>query len=102
MGESRFCLVVFVALVLGLSLMVPAVDVPETAYDESEALPYEGTPWLSLAAPEPFAEAPALRNHASRPGRRALVRTLPGCPRKNGSSVRIAHSLTILDHSFRC
>ena len=34
-------------LVLGLSLTVPAEDPPETAYDESEAQPYERTPFAS-------------------------------------------------------
>ncbi len=41
-------LVVLVLLVFGASLVVPAEDVPETAYDESEALPYEGTPLFSI------------------------------------------------------
>jgi hypothetical protein len=31
-----------------VSLAVPAEDVPETAYDESEGLPYEGTPLFSI------------------------------------------------------
>jgi len=36
-------------LLLGLSvfLVVPAEDLPETAYDESESMPYEMTPLLS-------------------------------------------------------
>jgi len=41
----------FVLLVFGVSLAVPAEDVPETSYDESETLPYEGTPLFSIAAP---------------------------------------------------
>ena len=44
-------LVLLVALVLSLSCAVPAEDRPETAYDESEALPYEGTPLFSIAVP---------------------------------------------------
>jgi hypothetical protein len=44
--------VLFVLLAFGVSLAVPAEDVPETAYDESEALPFEGTPLLSTIAPE--------------------------------------------------
>jgi len=42
-----FCIL----LAFGLSLAVPAEDVPETAYDESEALPYEGTPVFSTVVP---------------------------------------------------
>ena len=42
-------------LALGLSVGLPAEDVLETTYDESEAVPYEGTPLFSIAAP-PVAE----------------------------------------------
>jgi hypothetical protein len=42
-------LVLFVFLAFGVSLSVPTEDVRETAYDESEGLPYEGTPLFSIA-----------------------------------------------------
>jgi hypothetical protein len=42
-----FCIL----LAFGVSLAIPAEDVPETAYDESEALPYESTPLFSTAVP---------------------------------------------------
>ena len=99
MSKSRFGFVVFVALVLGLSLVVPAGDLPETAYDESEALPYEIRPFVSLTVPKPIPEVPAVCTRGDRP---ALVRSTHRSAHKNGSSVRISHSLTILDHSFRC
>ena len=35
----------------GVCLVVPAEDVPETAYDESEGLPFEGTPLFSSVVP---------------------------------------------------
>ena len=41
-------LIIFVLLAFGVSLAVPAEDVPETAYDESEALPFEGVPLFSI------------------------------------------------------
>jgi hypothetical protein len=41
-------LILFVLLGFGVSLAVPAEDVPETAYDESEILPYESTPPVSI------------------------------------------------------
>jgi hypothetical protein len=40
-------LVLCVLLGFGVSLAVPAEDVPETAYNESEGLPYEGAPLFS-------------------------------------------------------
>lgn len=49
----RRCSILVACILLGfaVSLAVPAEDVPETAYDESEALPYEGTPLLSILVP---------------------------------------------------
>jgi hypothetical protein len=47
MKKPRSALVILVLLVLGLSCAVPAEDLAETAYDESEALPYEGTALIS-------------------------------------------------------
>ena len=48
MRKPRSALLFFVLLVLGLSLAVPVEDLPETAYDESEAQPYEGSPPVSI------------------------------------------------------
>jgi len=44
-------LVLCVLLSFGASLAAPSEDVPETAYDESEALPYEGPPLFSVVVP---------------------------------------------------
>jgi len=44
-------LVLCVLLSFVVSLAVPAEDVPETAYDESEPLPYEGTPLFPTVVP---------------------------------------------------
>ena len=62
MTKSRPALVLLIAVVLGLSVAVPAEDVPETAYDESESLPYESTSVFSIAVPKAVAQAPAVRN----------------------------------------
>jgi hypothetical protein len=48
MSEPRVVLILLVLMSFGLSLAVPAEDVRETAYDESEALPYECTPLFSI------------------------------------------------------
>ena len=47
MRKPRFALILFVLLFFGLSLAVPAEDLAETAYDESETSPYEITPLFS-------------------------------------------------------
>ena len=49
--KTRFAIVFLMILALGLPLGFPAEDIPETAYDESEALPYEGTPLFSIELP---------------------------------------------------
>ena len=41
-------LLLCVLLGFGVSLVVPAEDAAETAYDESETLPYESTPQVSI------------------------------------------------------
>jgi hypothetical protein len=45
--KTRFTIVFLMILALGLPLGFPAEDVPETTYDESEALPYVATPLFS-------------------------------------------------------
>ena len=47
MRKARFAFLFFVLLVFGFSLAVPAENLPETAYDESEGLPYGSTPLFS-------------------------------------------------------
>lgn len=44
MRVMRSVFVVLAALLLGLSLMVPANDYSETTYDESECLPFSPAP----------------------------------------------------------
>ena len=51
MRKPRFALILFVLVVLGLTLAVPAEDVLETTYDESETQPYEAIPLLCIASP---------------------------------------------------
>jgi hypothetical protein len=51
MRRPCFILILFVLLGFGASLAVPAEDLPETANDESEALPYEGTPLFPIVVP---------------------------------------------------
>ena len=41
------CFVFLVVLVVGFSPAVPAEDLPNTAYDESETQPYESSPLVS-------------------------------------------------------
>lgn len=49
--KPRFAVVFLMLFSLGLSLSLPAEDVLDAVYDESEAVPYEVTPVFSIAAP---------------------------------------------------
>lgn len=97
MRVLRSALVLLAAFALSLSFAVPVEDVPETSYDESEALPYESTPPFSLMQQEstlaPRLEFPRQFHEAKR---EMLAE----------SSEREAHpicdSVIILDHSLRC
>ena len=75
MSKSRSVLVLLIAVVLAMSVAVPAEDVPETAYDESEALPYESTSVFSIAVRKAVAPAPAVRTRV--PLLRQQLRPLP-------------------------
>jgi hypothetical protein len=100
MRRPCFLLILFVLLGFGLSLAVPAEDVPETAYDESEGLPYQSTPVVSIVVPDTVAPAPAVRPRVSR--------FRLGSPRAQNlghvtcRAYSVSASITILDHSFRC
>jgi hypothetical protein len=48
MKELRSALILLLLLGFGVSQAVRAEDAPETPYDESAALPYEGTPVFSF------------------------------------------------------
>ena len=48
-AKPRLAVVFLMILTLGLGLGLPAEDIPETPYDESEALTYEVIPLFSIA-----------------------------------------------------
>jgi len=50
MKKNRFMVVFFVLLAFGFCFAVPAQDLPETAYDESQADTYEPAPCISGVA----------------------------------------------------
>lgn len=102
MRKPRSALVLLLLLGFGVSLIVPAEDVPETAYDESETLPCESTPLFSSGALQavarPLQSAPSFRSPAGpsyrtrRDQGRAKCRELAG---------HAANYLTLLDCQLR-
>ena len=96
-------LILCVLLGFGVSLAVPAEDVPETPYDESETLPCEGTPLFSIAAPEAVAAAPAVLACVSPLGLDTVARRCESYWKHRAWATRpILDPLTILNRSLRC
>jgi hypothetical protein len=67
MTKSHPALVLLTAVVVGLSVAIPADDVRETAHDESESLHCESSSVFSIALPKAVAQAPAVRNRVPLP-----------------------------------
>jgi hypothetical protein len=103
MRRPCFVLVLFVLLDFGLSLAVPAEDVPETAYDESEALPYEGTPLFSTVVPQASTRiTKAELNRDSLPRFNSFTKCRKPCRKNDARLHGVPDSLTIFNHSLRC
>jgi hypothetical protein len=103
MRKPRSALVLLLLLlVFGVSLAVPAEDVLETPYDESESMPYEKTPLFSIVVLEIVAAAATGLTCAS-PLCFGFSRLRYQCRRRSSAQLRhVNDSLTILDHSLRC
>ena len=103
MRKPRSVFILFVLLAFGVSLAVPAQDIPETLYDESEALPFESTPRFSgVVHQAPAWIAKAELSYDSLLRFDSLTKR---CRRRRESGARshwIPSSLTILDRSLRC
>jgi hypothetical protein len=96
----RPCSILLLCVLLGFvaDAAVPAEDVPETAYDESEGLPYEVIPLLSIVSRPVAARTPQPMLKSG-----PLSRRCEGHAEHRAWSAHPAsNSLTILDHSLRC
>jgi len=102
--KLRLGFVFLLAIILGLSLATVPEDAPETAFDESETLPYETTPLFSIVVPQAAAQAPEDRQtRVSAPAVSPLTE-LRG-RRLQGEKVAVhpdSHPLTVLHCSLRC
>ena len=103
MRKLRCLLAVLVALVFGLSLAVSAEDVPDTAYDESDSLPYEITSIFCIAQLRPVAQGQAVLPRSSLrclASRRSFNKQ--DHANRTGLPHSVAHYLNVLEHFFRC
>jgi hypothetical protein len=97
-------LVLFVLLGFGVSLIVPAEDVPETPYDESETLPFEGTPLFSITIPRASARITTAAESIGGSLLGATSSTKRGQRRRENNtwSRCVTNYLITLNHSLRC
>jgi hypothetical protein len=104
MRKPRSVFVLLLLLVFGVSLAIPAEDVPETAYDESEAMPYEGTPLFSMVVPQASARITMAAESIGGFLLGPTSSTKRGQRRRenNAWSRCVTNSLTTLNHSLRC
>jgi hypothetical protein len=103
MRKRRAVVVLLLLLVFGVSGVVPAEDVPETPYDESEALPYAATPLFSIALPQPSGRIAKAELKCASPFRFKPLAKYRACSRENyAESYCVPVSLTIINHSLRC
>ena len=102
MTKARSLLVLLVAFLLGMYSAIPAEDVPETAYDESDSLPYECTLLFSVEIPKPFTDAPVVLTRVSILRSTSLRLCAYRPVRRTSLSSQISGLLIILDHAFLC
>ncbi len=98
----NYAMIFGLMLILGLSVAVPAEDVPETAFDESESPAYESTPRFTILVPQVAALAARTMTCVSPLGYGRLTKHSAFCPEHRIRPHSTSDSLTILDHSFRC
>jgi hypothetical protein len=101
MTKPCFALVLFLLVGFCAFLAVPAEDVPETPYDESEAMPYEDTAQFSIIEETAAVTATITPSVTCRP---ALF--FGSSDRQTGrdsnTPSRHSPSLALLHHSLRC
>jgi hypothetical protein len=101
-AKPRCAALLLTIVALGVSLGLPAEDVLEVVYDESEPMPYEAIVGFSVVLPQtsaPIAKA-STESPVPRIGSSAKCRKLrpKNSPRMHG----VSHSLVIANHSLRC
>jgi len=96
----RLILILLVLLGLCLPLAVPAEDVPETMYDESETLPCQATPAYSVVVSYSSVRVAIAGLSVESP---LLSTKRSQCSRDiNERPLRVSDSLIILNRSLRC
>jgi len=103
MTVVRFAIIVLMSLSLGVFLVLPLEDLPETAFDESETPPFESTALFSGRLLQALVRTPELKLKLDAQFRLdSLARPQGQVERRPSLAHPISDSITILDHSLRC
>ena len=98
MKDSSSILVLLVALFFGVYFTVPADDVPETPYDESEVSPFESTPLFAIVILGSGSLKSDRVRHERLPVRGSDVVVKQG----ERAGCRRSISIAIVDRALRC
>ncbi len=104
-AKPRFVIVFVMLLSLGVSLGLPAEDVLDAVYDESEALPCETTPLFSIVAPQGSVRIPKGElSHDSLQHFESLMTSCRLCRETSARSLSVPDSLTVTNQplTLRC
>ncbi len=102
MTKPCFPLVLFLLVGFCLFLAVPPEDIPETPYDESEAMPYKDTAQFSIVAETDTVTATIAPSLACRSPLFFALSDQYYRRHECHTSSRHFPSLTLLNHSLRC
>jgi hypothetical protein len=93
-----------VAVILGVSSIIPMRNLPETPYDESESMPYESTPLFSVEVLQQLAVVPPAKLKSFLPfDLRSPARLDESeAPEGKRTAYPVFEALTIRYHSLRC
>lgn len=98
MKDLSSIFVLLVALFFGVYINVPANDLPETPYDESEVLPFESTPQFAFVILDSGSLKSDRIRHERLPVRGSDVVVKQG----ERAGCRRSISIAIVDRSLRC
>ena len=92
------------ALILGVSSIIPMRDLPETPYDESGSLPYERTPLFSVEVLQQLAVVPPAKRKSCLPSGLLSPARLheSEAPQRKRTAYPVFETLTIRYRSLRC
>jgi hypothetical protein len=101
-AKKHIVILILMLLSLGVSLGLPAEDVLDAVYDESEALPFEAISLFSTVARPRLCPTPQSVQKLDCSFHLGSLTRQCQCPAPRVPAHPTSDSLTLLDHSLRC